>query len=139
MKHRLERTGPRLSLQWRGRDVMLGYLHNPNSKKRPWTIWAVKEEVMGNMIASLIDAHRTSASSPHSNGGAGEPAGEHVPRVWALGGDFNIGHANLELLAKTCYIFPTFSRHLRASDKIQNVGCGPIHRGKHNGCALAQG
>ena len=35
-KHRLEHACPTLSLQRRGREVMLGNIHNPDSKKRPW-------------------------------------------------------------------------------------------------------
>ena len=112
--HRLERTGLRLSLQWRGRQVMLGNLHKPSSKRRPWKGPEVMKEVMGNVIASLArtrpacasssslggGAGEPAASSPLLGGGAGGPAGEPIKFAWAIGGDFNIGPASLDLLGE---------------------------------------
>ena len=43
-KHLLERTGLTLSLQWRGSEVMLENIHNPDSKKRPWKGQEQKKE-----------------------------------------------------------------------------------------------
>ena len=48
---RHERAGLAFSLQWCGREVMLGNLHNPDSKNRKWKstklISQKHEEVMG--------------------------------------------------------------------------------------------
>ena len=96
-KRRRERSGLTLSLQWGGRKVMLGNLHNPHSTKRKWKSTEQHEEIIGNLIARLLGpasrsgGAREPTGSSQTSGGAEEPAGEPCNCAWALGGDFNIG------------------------------------------------
>ena len=159
-RHRLERTGCSLSVQFCGREVMLGNLHNPNSKKRPWKSFEGKSEVMGNMIDSLLGISRPghgsitaalespqSIRAPSGSGaassqsvcapsgkGAGKTAADLKDRAWALGGDFNIGPAGMDLVSQWY-----MNKSGVCKQPLQQVSTGPIQRAKSYDSALVQG